>query len=163
MVCKSFLAGALALVLAAAPAAAETSFKQLTPLLVDLPGFEGGKAQGMTISVGDGGMTTASRSYKREPASVDVTVMSGPMSVGPLASLATVLQVETSEGHMISGEIDGFRVMKTYNNGDKSGALVIGLSKHAVMTFGYRSLSEDDAVELARKLDWKAIAAALAE
>jgi hypothetical protein len=156
---RSIFAAALALVLAA-PAAAETSFKRLTPLLVDLPGYEAGKADGMTISAGEGVMTTANRSYAKDPASVEVAVVCGPMAAGALASVQTGLRIETAEGHMFAGDIDGFRVMKTYNNGDKSGALVVGLAKDAVMTVSYHDLAEDDAVALARKFDWKALAAA---
>jgi hypothetical protein len=82
------------------------------------------------------------------------------MAQGVLAGVAAGMKIETSAGHMISGEIDGFRVVKSYNDNDKSGALIVALGKQAALTFSYRNLPEDDAVALARKLDWKALAAA---
>ena len=155
---RYFLAGALAL--GVAPAGAEPAFKRLVALLVDLPGFEGRKADGMSLEGGEGRLTTASRFYVRDSASLHVTVLSGPTAASPLGALDDSLKVETATGHVTSGEIDGFRVMKTYNSEQKSGALLIGLDKETMLTVDYRALEEDEAVALARRFDWKALAAA---
>ena len=52
---RALLLSTLAFVAAAAlgpPALAAPDFKSLTPLLIDLPGFDGEKAAGMTMDVG---------------------------------------------------------------------------------------------------------------
>jgi len=160
MECRIFLAGAAALFLAIAPAAADPAFKKLIPLLIDLPGFEGGKPDGMTMDTGEGSMTTASRKYSKPPAGVDVVVMSGPMAAGALAPMTSGMKYDSTEGHMIPAEIGGFKVLKTWNDKDRSGALLVALDKATVLTFSYRKISEDEAVALAEKLDWKGLAAA---
>jgi hypothetical protein len=38
-----------------------------------------------------------------------------------------------------------------------SGALMVALGKEAVFTFSYDAISEDEALALAEKFDWKAI------
>ena len=157
---RIFILGVPLLAMGVAPARADPAFKRLLPLLVDLPGFTGAKADGMTMEMGDGAMTTVGRKYTKGAASVDIAVVSGQAAVGALAPITSGMKIETTDGHMIPDTIDGFRAMRTYNNKEQSGALIVALAKDAVMTFGYRNLSEDDAVALARKLDWKALAAA---
>jgi hypothetical protein len=161
---RGFVFGAAALAAAnlsaAAPAKADPAFKRLIPLLVDLPGWTGAKPDGMTMEMGEGAMTTAGRKYSKAAATIDVAIVTGPSAAGALAPIVSGMKVETSDGHALAGEIDGFKVMKTYTNSSKSGALMVALGKAAVMTFSYSALGEDDAVALARKLDWKALAAA---
>jgi hypothetical protein len=143
-----------------APANAEPAFKRLLPLLGDLPGWTGEKPDGMTMDVGEGAMTTAERKYSKGDATLDVAVVTGPSAAGALGPINSGMKVETSDGHMLPGVIDGFKVLKTYNNNDKSGALMVALDKAVVLTFGYSGVGEDEAVGLARKLNWKALAAA---
>jgi len=155
---RSFLAGALAL--AAVPAAAEPAFKRLTPLLVDLPGFSGAKPNGGTLQSGEGDVIRASRKYSKDAASLVVSVMVGWMTAGALMSIEAGPHVETAEEHTTSGDIDGFRTVKSYKTAEKSGALLVALGKRSLLTVNYRGLAEDEAVALARKLDWKALAEA---
>jgi hypothetical protein len=154
------LFGAAALLLAAAPAAADPAFKRLVPLLVDLPGFTGQKPDGMTMEMGEGALTTASRKYAKPPATIDVVVTAGAMAAGAMAPLMSGMKYETTEGHMIPAEIAGFKVLKTWNESEKSGALLVALDKASMLTFSYRGIAEDEAVGLAQKLDWKGLAAA---
>ena len=157
---KAFLFGAAALLLAVAPAAADPAFKRLIPLLIDLPGWEGAKPDGMTMETGEGAMTTARRKYTKSPAMIDVAVISGPMAAGAMTPILSGMKYETTEGHMIPTEIGGLRALKAWNEKDKSGALLGALDQAAVMTFSYRAISEDEAVALAQKLDWRGLAAA---
>ena len=150
---RVFVAGALALGLA--PAAAEPAHKRLIPLLIDLAGFEGRKADGRTLPSDEGAVTTASRFYVKDTASLHVTILSGPA-----VALDDALKPEAGAGHVTSEEIDGFRLVKTHNEADKSGALLIALDKTAAITADYRELAEDEAVALVRKFDWRGIAAA---
>jgi hypothetical protein len=56
--------------------------------------------------------------------------------------------------------VSGFPVMKTYNTAQKSGALLIELSPTALLTISYNGMTEDEALPLAQKFDWKAFQAA---
>jgi hypothetical protein len=54
----------------------------------------------------------------------------------------------------------GMQVLKSYTMAQKSGALLVALDKDAMFSFSYNGMSEDEALALAEKFDWKAIQAA---
>jgi hypothetical protein len=160
---RALLLSTLAFVAAAAlgpPALAAPDFKSLTPLLIDLPGFDGEKAAGMTMDVGSGPMTTVSRQYKRGAAHVGVTVVMGEAAKGALAPVQMKLSMETADGHMKTTEIAGFKALETYHDASKSGNVLIAVADATLFSLEYRGLSEDEAVGLAQKFDLKALAAA---
>jgi hypothetical protein len=61
---------------------------------------------------------------------------------------------------MISTTMNGFAVAKTYNVPQKSGALLIALGPAALFSVSYNGMTEDEAMPLAQKFDWKAFQAA---
>lgn len=145
---------------AVSSARAEPAFQRLTPLLTDLDGWQGKKADGMSMDMPNGSMTTATREYQKGSAKANVSIVVGQTAVGALAPMVTGMNINTSEGHMLTDTIGGMKVLKTYTTAQKSGALVVALDKDAMFSFSYSGLPEDEAVALAQKFDWKAIAAA---
>jgi len=162
---RNLVSGLAALVLSpgvlATPAFAEAAFKRLLPLLVDLPGWQGAKGDGMTMEAGDGEMTVVSRRYQKDSANFEAGVIKGAAAVGAMAPLNAVMKVETAEMHMLTGEIAGFNALRSYNNADRSGAIIVKLADDAIFNVNYRQISEGDALALASKFDWKAIVAVL--
>ena len=149
----------LPILLTMTSARAEPAFQRLTPLLIDLDGWQGKKADGMSMDVAGGSMTTASREYQKGSAKANATVMTGQAAIGALAPLVSGMKINTSEGHMLTDTINGMQVLKTYTTAQKSGALVVALDKDAMFSFSYSGLPEDEALALAQKFDWKAIQA----
>ncbi len=145
---------------AASSARAEPAFQRLTPLLTDLDGWQGKKADGMSMDMPNGSMTTATREYQKGSAKANVSIVVGQTAVGALAPMVTGMNINTSDGHMLTDTIGGMKVLKTYTTAQKSGALVVALDKDAMFSFSYSGLPEDEAVALAQKFDWKAIQAA---
>jgi hypothetical protein len=146
----------------ASPARAEEAFERLYPFLVDLPGWTGDKPDGVAMSIGSVSIMTASRKYKRDDgAHIEVNIMSGAPAQAGLAMLKSGMQINTSEGHVITETVDGVKIARTYTVKDKAGALLIGMGDTTIFNIGYAGISEDDALALARKFDWKAIQAAL--
>lgn len=141
-------------------ARADQAFARFLPLLVDLDGWQGNKPDGMSMEMPGNSMTTAKRDYRRGASQLQVTVLMGPAAAGALAPTKTPMNVETGDGHVITTTLDGFPATKTYNIPQKSGALLIALGPSALMTVSYNGISEDDALALAKKFDWKAIQAA---
>lgn len=136
---------------------ADPAFQRLTPLLIDLDGWQGKKPDGMSMDLSKGSITTATREYQKGPARVHVTVMVGPSAIGALTPILTGMNVTTSEGHMLTASMHDMKVMKTYTTAQKSGALLVALDKDAMFSFSYTGLPEDEALALAEKFDWKAI------
>jgi hypothetical protein len=142
------------------PAYAQQAFRRFFPFLVDLDGWEGHTPDGMSMEMGNSSMLTATREYRRGPARVNVGVVMGPAAVGALAAGAAGMNIETTEGHMITSTIDGFTVIRTYNIKEKSGAVMVKLAPTAMFSFSYNGLTEDEAMPLSKKFDWKGIQAA---
>ena len=145
---------------AASSARAEPAFQRLTPLLIDLDGWQGKKPDGMSMDMPNGSMTTATREYQKGSAKANASVVVGQTAVGALAPMVTGMNINTSEGHMLTDTLQGMKVLKTYTTAQKSGALLVALDKDAMFSFSYSGLAEDEALALAQKFDWKAIEAA---
>ena len=144
-----------------ASARADQAFQRLMPLLVDLDGWQGKKPDGMSMEMPNGSMTTATREYQRGPARAHASVVVGQAAIGGLAPLLTGMNVTTNEGHMLTANMHGMQVMKSYTTAPKSGALLVALDKDAMFSFSYNGMTEDEALALAEKFDWKAIQAAV--
>jgi len=148
------------MVLCPLSARADQAFQRFLPLFVDLDGWQGKKPDGMTLEMPNSGMTTATRDYARGPAQAHAAVMMGEAASGALAPIESGMNLQTKDGHMVTSTMHDMKVMKTFNVPQKSGALMVELSKNAVFTFSYGGITEDDAMALAEKFDWKAIQAA---
>jgi hypothetical protein len=141
-------------------ARADQAFQRLMPLLIDLDGWQGKKPDGMSMDMPSGSMTTATREYQKGPARAHASVMVGTAAMGALAPMQAGMNVTTSEGHMLTANMHGMQVLKSYTMAQKSGALLVALDKDAMFSFSYNGMSEDEALALAEKFDWKAIQAA---
>jgi hypothetical protein len=139
---------------------ADQAFARFLPLFIDLDGWQGDKADGVSMEMPGNAMTSAKRDYSRGNSQLHVAVLMGPAAAGALAPTQAGVKVETSEGHMITTTLNGFPVTESYNIPQKSGALLIALGPSAVLTVSYNGISEDDALALAKKFDWKAFQAA---
>jgi len=154
-----FKLAAFAAVALAAPAAAEPLFKSLIPLLIDLKGWTGSKPDGMSMDMGDTKMTTALRKYEKDDAQVEASIAVGAMAQGALASIGAGISVETTDGHIAKAKLKGFDAMKTFNNSDNSGTILVALGDQAMFSLHYRGIAEAEAVTLAETFDWKAMQA----
>lgn len=139
---------------------AEQAFQRFLPLFVDLDGWQGKKPDGMSMEMPNASMTTATRDYQRGAAQLHASVIMGQAAASALAAIQTGMNVETTEGHMITTTINGLPANKTYNNKQKSGAIMVALGATALLTVSYNGITEDEALPLAEKFDWKAIQAA---
>jgi hypothetical protein len=148
-----------ALLLASRAARADQPFQRFLPLLVDLDGWQGKKPDGMSMEMTGTSMTTVTRDYRRGSAQLHASVMVGAAAAGALAVTRSAMNIETSEGHMITSTIGGLPVSRTYNNAQKSGAIIVALGPSAMFSVSYNGLTEDEALPLAQKFDWKAIQA----
>jgi hypothetical protein len=160
---RAFLSFALAALVAASlasPALADPAFKRFLPLFIDIDGWQGKKPDGLSMDMGETSMTTAQREYQRGPAQLHASVVIGPAAAGALGATMAGMNVETSDGHMITATINGLKATKTYNSKDKSGAILVALGEAALFSVSYNGLTEEEALPIAQKFDWKAIQAA---
>jgi hypothetical protein len=158
----ALILGALpaAWLLRAAPSYADQAFQRFLPLLVDLDGWQGKKPDGMTMEMPNASMTTATRDYQHGGARLHASVIIGAAAAGALAATRSAMNIQTSDGHVITSTINGLPVTKTFNISQKSGAIMVALGPSALFSVSYNGLAEDDALPLAQKFDWKALQAA---
>ena len=148
-----------ALLLESSAAKADQPFQRFLPLLVDLDGWQGKKPDGMSMEMTGASMTTATRDYRRGSAQLHANVMIGTAAAGALAVTRSAMNIQTSEGHMITSTIGGLPVSRTYNIAQKSGAIIVALGPSAMFSVSYNGITEDEALPLAQKFDSKAIEA----
>jgi hypothetical protein len=147
----------MALLLPLAPALADQAFQRFLPLFVELDGWQGKKADGMSMEMQNVSMTTATRDYQRGSAQAHASVMVGQAAVGTLAPLKNGVNVQSTQGHMVSSTMNGMPVIKTFTSAQKSGSIVVGLDSDALFSFAYSGIAEDEALAMAQKFDWKAM------
>jgi hypothetical protein len=152
---------ALSMIWPLAHALADQAFQKFLPLLVDLDGWQGKKADGMSMEMTNVSMTTATRDYQKGSAQAHASVTIGQAAAGALAPLTAGMNIQTTEGHLVTSTVNGMPVLKSFNTKDKSGSLIVQLGKDAMFTFAYNGLTEDEALALAGKFDWKAIQTAV--
>ena len=148
------------MVLCPLPVRADQAFQRFLPLFVDLDGWQGKKPDGRSLDMPGTTMTTATRDYIKGPAQAHASVMMGQAASGALAPIESGMNLQTGDGHVVTSTMHDMKVMKTFNNPQKSGALMVELSKDAVFAFSYGGVTEEEAIALAEKFDWKAMQAA---
>ena len=146
--------------LQASTAWAEQAFQRYFPFLVDLDGWQGKKPDGVSMEMPGNNMITATREYQRGAARLHAQILFGIAAKGALAAMQTGMNIETSDGRMNTSTIDGMKVTRSFNFKDKSGAILVALGTSGMLSVSFNGIPDDEALTLAKKFDWKAIAAA---
>jgi len=146
--------------LQASTARAQQAFQRYFPFLVDLDGWQGKKPDGVAMEMPGNNMITATREYQRGAARLHAQILFGVAAKGALAAMQTGMNIETSDGRMNTSTIDGMTVTRSFNFKDKSGAILVALGTSGMLSVSFNGIPDDEALMLAKKFDWKAIAAA---
>jgi hypothetical protein len=150
----------LLLPLGPSPVRAQQAFQRFLPLLIELDGWQGKKPDGMSMEMSNESMVTATRDYQRGAAQLHAGVVIGQAAAGALAPIQTGMNIQTGEGHMTTSTFHGLPALKSFNIPQKSGAIIVALGKNALFSLSYNGITEDEALSLAEKFDWKAIQSA---
>ncbi len=92
----------LAWPLRSSTALAEQAFARFIPFLIDLDGWQGKKAEGLSMEMPGNSMITATREYQRGASRLHAQIITGAAAQGALAATRTGMNIETSEGRMNS-------------------------------------------------------------
>jgi hypothetical protein len=128
----------------------------LTPLLIDLQGWEAEAAEGMSMDMGTMKMTNATRSYTKGDSNITAVVMVGThsMTQGQMQEM----NVETTDVKVSILDINGFKVHTGHNKNENSGSVTVflsqGQSESAMFIVSYENLTQGEATDIARKFDW---------
>ena len=129
----------------------------LTPLLVDLKGWDAEPARGMTMDMGTSKMINAAREYRQGGKKLMAMLVLGDqaMTQGSMQAMKT----ETAEGKMSITTIDGFKAQTYYDKKEHSGGVMVHLGQSqqqgAMFILNYEGLSEEEGLKLAKEFNWK--------
>jgi hypothetical protein len=139
------------------------TYQDVLPYLVDLSGWQSGKPTGMTSSMNGMNMVTASREYSQGEKKFNVSVAFGNPMFGAMSmmGMGMSMNIDTPEERIYTKTINGFMVVVTYEKQDKSGSVLVYLKKDqsnsGVITFDFQGISDQEAMQLARKFNWQGI------
>lgn len=140
------------------PAAhAEVNYQRFMPALVELPGWEAEKPDGMAMEMAGATMVTASRHYQRGDARIDAQIVTGSAAQVALAATSTDMKIESGEGRMSSDVINGFKVTRTYTFSDQSGGIIVSLGEQALFSLSFSGIDDAEALAVAKRFDWKSL------
>lgn len=134
------------------------SYETLYPCLIDLPGWEAEKPEGMKMEMSGMKMINASRSYSQGDKEITAVIIIGNQAMAtPMGSEG--LNMETPEENLSIKKINGFLVQNVYNKKDREGTIIVYLNpqeaRAAIFSFSFEQLPENEALNLAKTFDWK--------
>ena len=140
-------------------------YESLTPLLINLNGWEAEVPQGMDMDMGGMKMIQAMREYAKGNQSLKAMVMVGNSMMAQ--GQRPPKNIETSEDLLKTQTIDGFQVMLQHAKRVAEGAVVVSLSgadqKGAQFILHYTGLKSNEAIDMAKKFDWQKMQKTAAE
>ena len=129
--------------------------------LKDIKGWKGGDPEGMAMEMPGMKMVQAMRIYTKGDNEISAMIMIGSAAAAGTFAALEDMKLETSEVKAAVKEIDGFTVHSVYDKEEKGGAITVLLNpdekEAAVFVFSYKDLSEEEALEIAKKFDWKSM------
>lgn len=155
-ICLVFL-GIWAMFLSATASADQSDI--LKPLLVDISGWTTENPEGMSMDMGAVRMVNAYRNYSREDKNMDATIMVGSNAM--MEGQSQPMNMETADASINTSEINGFSVIRTFDKKDNSGYVLVNIAKAsgkgALFVLNYSAITPAEALETAKKFDWKAM------
>jgi hypothetical protein len=154
---------ALCMLVLAPIALSAESFDALLPLLVDLPGWQAEKPDGVDLSESGQRAISATRSYTNGERTFEATILIGmQVSTVWMPNYKEGLKVETPDGLMEVKKINGFLVFDVFAQEGGSGGIGVLLQDsqsksglQAVFALSYEGLSREEAMKNAQLFSWQ--------
>lgn len=166
LVCVMCAVWCCAALLLPVTAAAEDSFEDLFPFLVDLPGWDADEPDGVDMRSSGMRMLGAERSYQKGDSELKASIAVGQQAAALwIPAYQEGFSMRTPDGQVEVKRQNGFLTASAYNSEDKSGVLIIlladpakeGPQQGALLSISYEDLSQSEAVSIAKQFDWKGI------
>lgn len=134
------------------PARAQQGYQRSIPFLIDLPGWTGTEPLGTDEQRKGGRVITAARSYLYGDARFYAAIFSGTAA---LAGANDSVHIAISGTHKSTSTIEGFQVVMELTRVFVSIAITLG--PDAMFNLFFNNVSEDEAMAIARRFDWRGI------
>ncbi|WP_353661709.1 hypothetical protein [Hydrogenimonas sp. SS33] len=131
-------------------------YKTLCADFPDVSGWKITKCDGMKMTNPMfGEVVTATKSYTKGGSRADISILSGMQAMMMWAPYQSGTTMESDDELMKVETIDGFPVGIGYNKKDRSGGVVVQIAPNAVLAVTFTDMSWKEALELAKRFDWK--------
>lgn len=138
--------------------AAAGQYELLTPLLINLNGWESELPEGMDMDMGNAKIVQAMREYKKGKKSLNVMLMVGN---DMMAGQMNAQNIETDNAKVSMETIDGFKVLQQYAKKEGEGAVVVSMDgtdqKGTTFIMNFTGMRPPEALSMAKKFNWSKI------
>jgi len=131
---------------------AQQGYQRFIPFLIELPGWTGLKPVGTDEERKGGRVTSALRGYLRGDARFNASIISGTVA---LAASNDGVHITVGGVHKSTSTIEGFQV--TTQTSPVFVIIAITLGPDAMFNLFFNNVSEEEAMTIAQKFDWKGI------
>jgi len=136
--------------------------KDFEIFLIDLQGWTGGKPESVDMTVQDMRGITVSSNYSQNEKSLKAGIIIGQQTTGMWnPGYQEGMRIEAGGNLMEVKTMNGYLVLHTYNQEEKSGMMVVLLQEvaldggsGAVFLLAYNEVDDSTGVELSQKFDW---------
>jgi len=141
------------------------SYQSLTPLLVDIAGWDADSPEGMDMDMSGMKSVTAVREYEQGDKSATAAIIFGQQMYGMWNPVYQEgFKMESSEGSLEVERIKGFIVVHTFDKSSSDGGIVVLIQEPsqdgtggAIFSLAYEGMNKDEAMKLVQKFDWNAM------
>jgi hypothetical protein len=137
-------------------------YQTLTPLLIDLNGWNAEAANGISLDTGNQTIHNAGREYTHGDKEIQAIIFIGPqaMSQGQMDQM----KAGKAPDHLNLTKIDGFDVTMFYDEQENTTTIMVFLSQNqqsgAFLALTCEGLEQDESINIAKQFDWNAMKAA---
>ncbi len=129
-------------------------------LLIALPGWEGGETNTVSLDQGSASYRWASREYQRGEARITPILGTQPGAAALDASMGQDMEMRSGSTLVRSRVVRGVRVVTSYNDEDKNGAILVMLTPGGAggsFVFQFEGLALEEASRICEGFDWAAM------
>jgi hypothetical protein len=138
------------------------NWRELTPFLVDIPGFEAeGGPEGSTVSMGNYKVSQAEREYSSGEKELKITIIDGAYAQMAYAGIKMAMnfEMDTSEEYVKKVTIKGFPGIEKYEYEDKDGQVMLLVADRFVVQMEEEDIPDTSELkQIAEKLDLEGLA-----
>jgi len=124
--------------------------------MIEISGWEAGEIEDASVNMAGLQFTSVNRFYEKDDMEFSVSFIAGPNTM--LQAYQMDATIETDEVSIESFELSGFRIVKSYDKIEKTGAYMINLASSdltgSMLLMSFTNIDTDVALEILKKFDW---------
>ena len=124
--------------------------------MIEISGWEAGEIEDASVNMTGLQFTSVNRFYEKDDMEFSVSFIAGSNTM--LQGYQMDATIETDEVSIESFELNEFRVVKSYDKMEKTGAYMIDLASSdmsgSMLLMSFTNIGTDMAMEILQKFDW---------